>query len=85
MLDKAKLTLSVVVALIVGAVSGAWSLRGEVVTQTQLGAAMTALDSRLLPIAGQVTSLSDKLAAVGERLAKLEGRLDSSGQSRPPS
>lgn len=85
MLDKAKLTLGVAVALIVGAVSGAWSLRGEVVTQGQLSAAMTALDSRLSPVAGQVAALSDKLAAVAERLAKLEGRLDSSGQSRPPS
>lgn len=87
MLDKAKLTVGVVAAVLAAAVAWTWNLRAELVTQSQLSAAMTALDSRLGPVAGQVGTLSDKLASVAERLAKLEGRLDSSPSpsGRPPS
>jgi len=85
MLQNVKLTLGVAVSAVVVIVGTVWTLRGDLVTQTQLSAAMTALDARLLPITEQVVTLSDKLAAVAERLAKLEGRLDSPGQLRPPS
>lgn len=82
-MQNLKVTIGVAASAAVVVVGAVWTLRGDLVTQSQLHAAMTALDARLLPVAGQVVTLSDKLAAVAERLAKLEGRLDSSG--RPPS
>ncbi len=80
MLANAKVTVSVLAALLVGAVSTAWTLRGDLVTQAQLAAAVAGMDAKLGPIAGQVEKMADRVGHVDTRLSRLEGRMDSSSR-----
>ena len=77
MLANAKVTVSVLAALLVGAVSTAWTLRGDLVTQAQLAAAVTGMDAKLGPVAGQVEKMADRVADVDKRLSRIEGRMES--------
>lgn len=78
MLERTKLGLVTVGALLVGGIGTAWTLRGDLVTQAQLAAAVTAMDTRLGPIAGQVEKMADRVTDVDKRLSRLEGRMESS-------
>jgi hypothetical protein len=78
MLSNAKLTVGVVTSLLVGAVATTWALSRDLVTQAQLASAVTGMDSKLGPIAGQIEKVADKVANVDTRLSRLEGRMDSS-------
>jgi len=78
MLSNAKVTLGVVASLLVGAVATTWALSRDLVTQAQLAQAVTGMDAKLGPIAGQVEKLADKVAGVDTRLSRLEGRMESS-------
>jgi cell division protein FtsB len=78
MLANAKVTVSVLVALLVGAIATAWTLRGDLVTQAQLSAAVTGIDLKMAPVANRMEKLTDQIADVDKRLSRLEGRMDSS-------
>ena len=78
MLSNAKLTLGVVTTLLVGAVATTWALSRDLVTQAQLASAVTGMDAKLGPIAGQIEKVADKVANVDTRLSRLEGRMESS-------
>jgi hypothetical protein len=78
MLSNAKLTVGVVTSLLVGAVATTWALSRDLVTQAQLAAAVTGMDLKLGPIAGQIEKVADKVANVDTRLSRLEGRMESS-------
>jgi hypothetical protein len=78
MLSNAKLTVGVVTSLLVGAVATTWALSRDLVTQNQLASAVTGMDAKLGPIAGQIEKVADKVANVDTRLSRLEGRMESS-------
>lgn len=78
MLERAKMGLAAVAALLVGGIGTAWTLRGDLVTQAQLASAVATMDTRLGPIAGQVEKMADRVTDVDKRLSRLEGRMESS-------
>lgn len=76
MLQNVKLTVGVVVSATAVIVGTVWTLRGDLVTQAQLAAAVAAMDAKLGPVAGQIEKLADRVTDVDKRLSRIEGRMD---------
>jgi len=78
MLSNLKMTVGVAASSAVLIIGTVWTLRGDLVTQAQLAAAVAGMDAKLGPIAGQVEKVADRVGHVDTRLSRLEGRMDSS-------
>lgn len=78
MLERTRIGVVVAASLLAGGIATAWTLRGDLVTQAQLTAAVVSMDSKLGPIATQVEKVADRVADIDKRLSRLEGKLDSS-------
>ena len=76
MLQNVKLTVGVAASSAVLIIGTVWTLRGDLVTQAQLAAAVTAMDAKLGPVAGQIEKLADRVTDVDKRLSRIEGRMD---------
>ena len=77
MLSNLKMTVGVAASSAVLVVGTVWTLRGDLVTQAQLAAAVAAMDAKLNPMAGQVEKMADRVADVDKRLSRIEGRMES--------
>jgi hypothetical protein len=76
MLQNVKLTVGVAASSAVLIIGTVWTLRGDLVTQAQLAAAVAAMDAKLGPVAGQIEKLADRVTDVDKRLSRIEGRMD---------
>lgn len=76
MLQNVKLTIGVAASSAVVIIGTVWSLRDELVTQTQLGNAVAGINSKLAPVASRMEKLADQISDVDKRLSRLEGRLE---------
>ena len=76
MLQNVKLTVGVAASSAVLIIGTVWTLRGDLVTQAQLAAAVVAMDAKLGPVAGQIEKLADRVTDVDKRLSRIEGRMD---------
>jgi hypothetical protein len=77
MLSNLKMTVGVAASSAVLIIGTVWTLRGDLVTQAQLAAAVTGMDAKLGPVAGQVEKMADRVADVDKRLSRIEGRMES--------
>jgi hypothetical protein len=78
MVSNLKVTVGVAASSAVLIIGTVWTLRGDLVTQAQLAAAVEAVDAKLGPIAGQVEKVADRVTDVDKRLSRIEGRMESS-------
>lgn len=76
MVSNLRVTVGVVASSAVLIIGTVWTLRGDLVTQAQLAAAVAAMDAKLGPVAGQIEKLADRVTDVDKRLSRIEGRMD---------
>ena len=83
MFSNLKVTIGVALSAAVFLIGTAWKLRGDVVTQTELSAAMLQLDAKMGPLLGAVEKVGNRVEDVDRRLSRLEGRMDSPRSPAP--
>lgn len=76
MVSNLRVTVGVAASSAVLIIGTVWTLRGDLVTQAQLAAAVAAMDAKLGPVAGQIEKLADRVTDVDKRLSRIEGRMD---------
>lgn len=76
MVSNLRVTVGVAASSAVLIIGTVWTLRGDLVTQAQLAAAVEAMDAKLGPVAGQIEKLADRVTDVDKRLSRIEGRMD---------
>tara|TARA_R110000868_G_scaffold236036_6_gene489963 strand:+ start:55 stop:297 length:243 start_codon:yes stop_codon:yes gene_type:complete len=76
MVSNLRVTVGVAASSAVLIIGTVWTLRGDLVTQAQLAAAVAAMDAKLGPVAGQIEKVADRVTDVDKRLSRIEGRMD---------